>query len=253
MGRWLPVRKPREHPGRSRLIIVGVGLLVTAAVAASTQLAWPHSNSWRTAAYVLIGVMVTLIVADVANFIQEKIHKVQVEIQNFLVEIVNTRQKRSDAVIELCRKADREFRAVTFFPAVGVQDNPRRKPGEYLQVIEDALERDVEVTLVSATCDDVEAYCVEKSEDFKDASSKALIWIETRLRELDDRFDKLKLIRVPGERITVNICHNESAALMYHIALTSDKGSGFRSTDARIVDVAKGGFERYEEFSRQPV
>ncbi|HEX4465014.1 MAG TPA: hypothetical protein VH042_10280 [Solirubrobacterales bacterium] len=224
---------------------------MTGAVAASTQWAFPPSNSWRTAVYVLIGVIVTLVVADIANFIQEKIHKVQVEIQNFLVEIVNTRQKRAAAVIDLCRTADREFRAVTFFPAVGVQDDPKRVPAQYLQALEEALEGDVDVTLVSVSCEEAKQYCTERG--LKEGSSEALTWIESRLKELDGRFDTLTWITVPGDQITINVCHNESAALMYHMALASDEGSGFKSTDARIIDVAKGGFERYEEYNGNTV
>jgi hypothetical protein len=238
-------RKPREHPGRSRLIIIGVGFAVTVAVAASTQWAFPPSNSWRTAVYVLIGVIVTLIVADVANFLQEKVHKVQLEIQTFLMERVNTRQKRARVIVELCQSADAEFRAVTFFPAVGIQDDPAQVPAEYLQSLEAALVRGVKVMLISVSCEEAKAYCTENTGTFSGVHTDALVWIKARLEELGSRFDNLTWETTSGNMITVNVCHNESTALMYHMGLVDDKGSGFKSTDARILEVAKGVLSRY--------
>lgn len=250
MKGWFSRRRPWEHPGRSRLIIIGVGLTVTVVVAASTQWAFPPSNSWRTAVYVLIGVIATLIVADIANFLQEKVHKVQLEIQTFLMEQVNTRQKRAAAAIDICQIADTEFRAVTFFPAIGIQDDPTDVPAKYLLSLEAALVRGVKITLISVSGEEAKTYCRNNPEAFADASTESLGWIQARLEELVGRFNNLEWITITGDRITINVCHNESAALMYYLGLDGDSGSGFRSTDARVVDVAKGVFSRYERYSR---
>jgi hypothetical protein len=199
--------------------------------------------------YVLIGVLVTLIVADVANFLQENVHKVQLEIQSFLMERVSTRRKRADVIIDLCKNANGEFRAVTFFPAVGIQDDPTHVPAEYLQSLEAALVKGVEITLFSVSFDEAKAYCTKHTESFGNVSVDALVWIQARLEELVSRFGNLTWKTLAGDRITVNVCHNEVDALMYHIGLIDDKGSGFKSTDARILEVAKGVFSRYEAYS----
>jgi hypothetical protein len=227
---------------RFHLVTVAAAVLVTAGVVGSTQWGLPHDEHWRTALFVVAGVLATLWVADTA-------HGVQQEIRDFLMERVNSRQQRTDAVIDLCACAAHEFRAATFFPAVGIRDEPKRYPGIYLRTLEEALARGVDVTLVSVSCAEARAYCEEK--EFGDASRDALMWIEERLNELSDRFkDSLTWITVPGEAITVNVCHNESTALMYHMSLKDDDGDGFRSTDARIVAVAKGGFYRYRKYHK---
>lgn len=227
-----------------RPLTIAVAVLICLGVIASTEYGVPHSESWRGAIFVLIGILATLWVAGTAQMVQE-------EIRDFLMERVNSRSQRTVAVIELCNCAVHEFRAVTFLPAVGVRDEPEHGPGEYLHAVEDALSRGVRVTLVSVSCDEAKAYCEGK--DFGDDSCDALGWIGGRLTELSERFEEtLDWITVPGEAITVNVCHNESAALMYHMGLECDDGDGFRSTDARILSVAKGGFSRYEEYHRAP-
>lgn len=224
----------------SHLMTLAVAVIVVGLVAGAIHWQIPHDPVWRNAVFVVIGVLATLWVADTA-------HTVQREIRDFLMERVNSRPQRTDAVIELCRSATHEFRAVTFLPAVGVRDDPTLTPGIYLRTLEEALSRKVKVTLVSVACSDAKAYCEEK--EFSDASIEALSWIENRLTELRERFpDGLTWITVPGEAITVNVCHNESTALMYHMGLKKDDGDGFRSTDARILAVAKGGFGRYAKY-----
>lgn len=228
----------------SHLMTVTVAFAVAGVVAAMTHWQIPPGSSWRNTIFVVIGVLATLWVADIA-------YTVQREIRDFLMERVNSRPQRTNAVIELCRCATHEFRAVTFLPAVGVRDDPAVAPGVYLRAVEEALAapRNVKVTLVSVSCADARAYCEEK--EFSDASIEALDWIENRLTELRERFpDQLTWITVPGEAITVNVCHNESTALMYHMGLKKDDGDGFRSTDARILAVAKGGFSRYAKYNQ---
>ncbi len=123
-----------------------------------------------------------------------------------------------------------------------------------MAAIEDALERGVEVTLVSISLDEALAYSRENK--FDQSCLDALERIELRMRQLDRRFKKLIRIEVVGKAITVNVCHNESAALIYHMSLGikqreygDDFGAGFKSSDARIVTIAKGGFSRYRQFS----
>jgi hypothetical protein len=227
---------------RAHVAFAAAALLITLAVVVSTLRDWPSSDHWRTACYVILGILATLWVAHTA-------HRVQQEIKDFLMERVNSRKQRTDAVVDLCRCAEREFRAVTFFPAVGIRDAPNRVPGVYLHAIEEALSNGVDVTLVSVSCEEAKNYCEEK--EFDNDSIEALSWVEERLNELSARFvDQFTWITVPGEAITVNVCHNESAALMYHMSLKDDDGDGFRSTDARIVAVAKGGFDRYRKYHR---
>jgi hypothetical protein len=125
----------------------------------------------------------------------------------------------------------------------------------YLRAIEKALLQEVDVTLVSVSCAEALAYCEDNG--FSEGSCEALVWIGVRLEELSERFNnkhsknRLTWITVPGEAITLNVCHNESTALIYHMSLgDEDDGDGFRSTDARIVAVAKGGFSRYRKYHK---
>lgn len=239
----------RRHGSQIIILVVGAG--VTAVVALSTQLGLPSDDGWRTALYVLLGVAVTLVVATTTDGVHRKIQGVQWEIRDFLMERVNSRNERTAAVIDLCRKASHEFCAVTFFPAVGIRDDPESAPGEYLHALEEALaKKEIRVTLVSVSCEEAREYCKQNS-GFHPASYDALDWIGDRLKGLERRFpERLELIHVPGEAITVNVCHNESTALMYHMSMTNDDGAGFRSTDARIVAVAKGAFSRYMDYCR---
>jgi hypothetical protein len=226
----------------SRAVIIGVGSVATILIALTTQLAFPPSEDWRTAVYVFLGLLVTVVVADTADIIQR-------QIRDFLMERVNSRNERTAAVIGLCREAAHEFRAVTYFPVVGLRDEPDFAPAEYLRAIEGALDEEVDVTLVSISCEEAKRHCEEQG--FGTRSVEALDWIAQRLEGLERRFaDRFTVITVPPSAITVNICHNESSALMYHVGLDDDDGSGFKSTDARIVAVAKGGFARYQEFCR---
>jgi hypothetical protein len=241
------MRERRRHR-HMRAIIIGVGMAVTIVVAISTQLAFPPSNDWRTALYVLLGVIVTLVVADTADVVQQKIQGVQLEIRDFLMERVNSRHERTEAVIELCKSATHEFRAVTLFPVVGIQDDPETAPGDYLRAVEEALQNEAKVTLVSMSCDEAKQYC--ESRKLSDQSMRALNWVDERLAGLVNRFPhRLEVITVPGDTITVNVCHNDSTALLYHVGLQDDDGAGFRSTDARVVAVAKGGVARYTRFN----
>ena len=245
----------RRHR-HSKWFIVAVGLIVTAVVAISTQWAFPPSNDWRTALYVLLGILVTLVLANTSDVVQRKIQKVQFEIRDFLMERLGNRHERTAAVIELCRTAGHEFRAVTYFPVVGIQDDPKTAPAEYLRALEETLAKEVKVTLVSVSCTEARRYC--ELENFDEASIETLEWVEDRLKGLSSRFpDNLELITVPGDAITVNVCHNDSTALMYHVDLKDDKdddsekdkGFGFKSADARILAVAKGGVTRYRHYN----
>jgi hypothetical protein len=245
----------RRHR-HSKWFIISVGLIVTTVVAISTQWAFPPSNDWRTALYVLLGILVTLVLANTSDVVQGKIQKVQFEIRDFLMERLGSRHERTAALIELCRTAGHEFRAVTYFPVVGIQDDPETAPAEYLRALEETLAKEVDVTLVSVSCTEARRHC--ELENFGDASTEALEWVEDRLKGLARRFpNNLELITVPGDAITVNVCHNDSTALMYHVDLKNDKdldqeqnkGFGFKSADARILAVAKGGVTRYRRYN----
>jgi hypothetical protein len=219
-------------------VVGAVGLGLTIAVVVSTLLGVPSSSGARAAAYAVAGVGCTVFVA----FNQERI---QEEIRRFLMERVNSRRARTRLVIDLCREAEDEFRAVTFFPVVGIQDDPKSSPREYLNALETKLEVDhVEVTLVSMSCAEARDYCLERG--FNHGSIKALDWVEPRLEGLIRRFpDLLTVITIPGAAITVNLCHNHQTALIYHIDPEGDKGSGIKSNDRDVVEVAKGGVTRY--------
>lgn len=252
-GELMRVRGPRLNlHSHSRGIIVFIGILVTAVVIGLTLVGYPTSDGWHAAMYALLGIIATLWVADTA-------HRVQWEIRNFLMGRVNSRLERTDAVIELCESAVHEFRAATFFPAVGVRDDPEHGPTRYMNAIENALENEVEVTLVSISLDEALAYCRKRKRDFQQPCLDALDRIELRLKQLDKRFPNFVRIEVVGKAITVNVCHNESTALIYHMSLgpeagndSDDVGAGFKSSDARVVAVAKGGFSRYRQFSAAP-
>lgn len=236
------VRNRTRIRSTSRLKILAVGLTATLLVGLSIQLAVPPDNAMRTALYAALGILVTVVVADAADLVQRQIH-------DFLMERVNSRNERTMVVTELCQEASHEFRALTFFPVVGIWDDPDRAPWKYLLAIEEALARGVDVRLVSVSCTEAQKYCGTGDPPYGKASQDALVWAEERLEELARRFpDKFKRTIIRGDAITINICHHESAALMYHMGLNEDTGSGFRSTDARIVDVAKGGLQRYLTF-----
>jgi hypothetical protein len=233
----------------TRAIIIGVGSVTAAVAAVSTQFAFPPSTSWRSLLYFLLGVMVTIAIAYMSDVVQDTIHRVQLEIKDFLMEMVNSRHERTAAMIDLCRNAAHEFCAVTYLPVVGIQDDPETAPGEYLRALEEILLKEASVTLVSVSCREAREYC-EARDEFDDSSRDALLWVEERLAGLVRRFpEKFQVITIPGEAITVNVCHNDSTALMYHVGLDGDSGAGFKSTDARIVAVAKGGVERYAKYN----
>lgn len=225
-----------QRVNRNALIVVGFAL--TVCVVVSTWLGIPSSSGARAAGYAIVGVGCTVFVAINQGKIQE-------EIRRFLMERVNSRSARTRLVIDLCRKAEDEFRAVTFFPVVGIQDDPKSSPREYLNVLEKRLEDDgLEVTLISMSCAEARDYCLDRG--FNHGSIKALDWVEIRLKGLIDRFpDLLTVITVPRAAITVNLCHNHEAALIYHIDPEGDRGSGFKSNDRDLVDFAKGGVTRY--------
>lgn len=231
--------RPTNRDPRRGIVIVGFGF-VAAVVVLKLSTGFSPSNGWGAVVYGVVGVLVTLWVAHVAHGIQE-------EIRNFLMGKVNSRHERTDAVIAMCEEADSVFCAATFFPAVGIRDNPETKPSEYLIALEKALERDVNVSLVSVSFAEARQYCTKKR--FPAPSLKALDWIEKRLSELEGRFpDALSRREIAGNLMTTNVCFNDSSALLYHMSLVSDDdGAGFKSSDARILAVAEGGFSRYEE------
>jgi hypothetical protein len=240
------LRSQARARSTSRMKILTVGLTATLLVGLSIQLAFPPDNAMRTALYTALGILVTVVVADAADLVQRQIH-------DFLMERVNSRSERTEVVTELCKEASHEFHALTFFPVVGIWDDPEHAPWRYLLALEEALGRGVEVELVSVSCEEAQEYCDKADPPHGSASQDTLAWAEERLSELARRFpDSFKRAVIPGEAITINICHHESAALMYHMGLKEDTGSGFRSTDARIVDVAKGGLQRYLTFHSPP-
>lgn len=222
-----------------------MGLILTGFIALSTHLAIPSSTNWRTAIYTVLGLLLTLAAAYSDGKSQRKIQRGQEDIRTFLMERVNSRKERTAAVIELCKNAGTVFRAVTYFPVVGIQDDPDSAPSAYLNALEESLKTNVKVTLVSASCEEARGYC--EQQDFGAASLKAMDWIEGRLNELRLRFpEKLTIITLPGSAITVNVCHNDSTALMYYMSPEDDDGSaGFKSTDPLILAVGKGGADRY--------
>lgn len=235
-----------NQDGDSRGLVLFVGFASAALLALLTLTSVPPDSAWREATFVFLGIAATLWVSDIA-------YRVQWEVRNFLMGRVNSRLERTDAVIELCESANHEFRAATFFPSVGVRDDPERGPTRYLAAIENALERGVEVTLVSVSL--LEALAYSRENKFDQSCLDALDRIELRMKQLDQRFKSMNRIEVVGKAITVNVCHNESAALIYHMSLgvkakgADDFGAGFKSSDARIVAIAKGGFSRYRQFN----
>lgn len=224
----------------SYLLVGGLGAVVTAVVVASTLLEKPSDAGQRAGLYAVLGIVATIVVAVSSE-------KIQGEIREFLMERVRSRRARTAAVIDLCEKADHEFCAVTYFPVVGIRDDPHTAPRRYLNALEEKLDEKVKVTLVSVSCAEAKEYSEDRG--FTPESIDALIWVERRLEELVARYPNLRIITVPGSAITVNVCHNEEAALVYHMSPDNDNGLGFKSADPLVVDVAKGGALRYATYS----
>lgn len=249
----MPDRREGRGQGRSRTVILLGGILLTLLIAVTTQTGVPPS-AWRVALYTAIGVGVTLAAAYWTGALEERRQEAeermvgsQIEIRDFLMQRVNSRRERTAAVISLCKEANTEFRAVTFFPVVGIQDDPGSAPREYLNTLEERLDDEVEVTLVSVSCAEARAFGAERN--FSAASLKALDWIEERLQGLLRRYpDRLTMITIPGSAITVNVCHNESTTLMYFMSAIDDQGFGFKSDDPLVRTVAKGGAARYASY-----
>lgn len=245
----------RPSAGRDSLVSVLVVIIVLAIISVLLNLltGLPDVEGWDAAALAVIGVLVTLVVARTADSIQREVRKLQQEIQDFLMGKVNSRTQRTSAVIEICEKSDHKFRAATFFPAVGIRDNPDSEPMVYLKALEDALRKGVHVQLIFAPFDEARKYC-KGSDDFSTRCLVALDEVEERLNELQKRADAGNLKgtlwkrEIPGAQLTLNICYNDSAALIYHMSLDGkDAGAGFKSSDDRVREVAKGGFSRYRE------
>jgi hypothetical protein len=219
---------------------LALGVLLTLLVVVSTTFDFPGTEG-RAALYAVAGLLVSLGAAYSTELGQD-------EIRNFLMKRVNSRRERTAAVISLCEKAEEEFCAVTYFPVVGIQDDPGSAPGKYLNALEKILEEKmVEVTLVSVSCAEAREFAKERS--FRKSSLNALNWVEGRLAELVNRFpERLTWITVPGSAITINVCHNGSTALLYFMSPTDDKGSGFMSNDPKVLAVAEGGVNRYASY-----
>ena len=239
---------------RSRTVILLGGIFLTLLIAITTQTEFP-SSAWRTALYAAVGVGVTLAAAYWTGVVEERREEAeqrmvgsQVEIRDFLMKRVNSRRERTAAVISLCENAVEEFCAVTYFPVVGIQDDPGTAPSEYLSALEKILEeKRAEVTLVSVSCAEAREFAVERN--FRKNSLNALDWVEGRLEELVNRFpERLTMITLPGSAITINVCHNGSAALVYFMSPSDDKGSGFMSNDPKVLAVAEGGMTRYASY-----
>lgn len=235
-------RRVRDYP---YLPIIVSGAIFTLAVVLTTTRGIPEDPESRAAVYAILGVGMTVIATFLTEKTQGRIARDQSSIKNFLMRQVNSRPARTNAVIELCKEAETEFCAVTYFPVVGIQDDPDFAPLEYLNTLEGKLAKGVKVVLVSVSCAEARKYCEETKFSKGSASIKALARVEGRLTYLRTHFpDDLTVITVPGSAITVNVCHNDSTALLYHMSPV-DEGSGFQSNYPLVLDVAKGGAQRY--------
>jgi hypothetical protein len=247
-------RRARDY---SYLVLIALGAGFILAVVLTTVLESPKDPEDRATLYAVLGGIMSVLVAFLGLQGQKRVETGQTRIQSFFTAQLNSRHDRTNAVIEICEKAKTEFCAVTYFPVVGIQDDPDSAPFEYLNMLERKLNAKKRVVLVSVSCAEARKYCEEKAVYFprvKD-SLKALAKVESRLTDLvKHHTEHLTLITVPGSAITVNVCHNESTALMYHMTPRTeadDNGSGFTSRDPLVVSVAKGGAERYATYSHR--
>jgi hypothetical protein len=235
------------------LIALGVGFTLT--VVLTTVFDTPKDPEDRATLYAVLGGIMSVLVAFLGLQGQKRVETGQDFIQSFFTDQVNSRSRRTKAVIEICKEADIEFRAVTYFPVVGIQDAPKSAPFEYLNLLESKLNAGKKVVLVSVSCSEARKYCEEKAMYFPQVtdSLRALAKVESRLTDLAKHHtENLTLTTVPGSAITVNVCHNETTALMYHMTPKTeadDNGSGFTSRDPLVVSVAKGGAERYATYN----
>jgi hypothetical protein len=243
------VTPPGEFSRRSslRAATLAIGAFLTLTVAGSTWLDLPSSD-WRGALYTALGLLISLAAAYSAGTAQEESVETQKEIHKFLMEKVNSRSQRTATVISLCENAEQMFRAVTYFPVVGVQDAPDSAPREYLNALEKLLEGGtVEVTLVSVTCAEAREFAIQRN--FGQDSLNALEAAEKRLDWLKRRYPgRFRMTTVPGSAITINVCHNHEAALIYFMSAENDKGYGFKSNDSLIRDIAEGSAIRYSSY-----
>jgi hypothetical protein len=116
---------PTGGPARERSFrttTFALGAVLTLVVAITTVIDLPSSDL-RAAGYTAIGFVLSLMAAYSTGVTQEKIQIAQKEIRNILMDKVNSREERTQAVIKICEEAKQEFRAVTYFPAVGIQDH----------------------------------------------------------------------------------------------------------------------------------
>jgi hypothetical protein len=232
-----------------RTTTFALGAVLTLLVVVTTVLDIPSSDL-RAAGYTAIGFVISLIAAYSTGVTQGRLNDTQEEIRKVLMDRVNSRQERTQAVIEICEQAQEEFRAVTYFPAVGIQDDPDNAPRKYLNALENLLEDEVKVTLVSVTCAEARIFGAER--EFSNASLKALDYVEERLESLLRHYsDDLTIITLPGSAMTLNVCHNHETALIYFMSPIDDRGMGFRSSDSLIKQVAKGGATRYASYGER--
>lgn len=232
-----------------RTTTFALGAVLTLLVVATTVLDTP-SPELRAAGYTAIGFVISLVAAYSTGVTQGRLHDTQEEIRNVLMDRVNSRQERTEAVIEICKEATEEFRAVTYFPAVGIQDDPDNAPRRYLNALETLLKDEVKVTLVSVTCAEARIFGAER--EFSHTSLRALDYVEERLESLLRHYsDDLTIITLPGSAITLNVCHNHKTALVYYMSPIDDRGLGFKSSDDLIKRVAKGGATRYASYGER--
>lgn len=208
-------------------------------------------DGWSTIALGVTGILVTIVVARTGYRIQGEVRNIQRETQDFLMGKVNSRSQRTSAIIDMCTSADQTFCAATFFPAVGIRDRPDYEPMTYLRALEVALSAGVEVTLISVSLEEAKEYC-EGRDEFSKRCVMALEEVHRRLNEVQDRViagtldGTLERWELAGSQLTVNMCYNDSTALIYHMSLDGeDEGAGFKSADDRVLEVARGGFSRY--------
>jgi hypothetical protein len=230
-----------------RLVVAVVCLTVLVVI--STLLSIPSSPNWRSAIYVILGFLISWVATRSTDLNQVAMQQqTQEEIRKLFMQRVSSRSERTAAVISLCKDAESIFRAVTYFPVVGIQDNPKSAPSEYLNALESILKKEeVEVTLVSVSCAEAREFAIRRN--FGQDSLNALEWAEERLRGLTRRYrNHLRIVTVPGSAITMNVCHNHKSALVYFMSPTEDNGKGFKSNDPVVLEVAEGGATRYASY-----
>lgn len=219
------------------------------------------NDAWLGAAYVILGLTVTMWVAFIA-------HESQKDLSAFLFGKVDTRQKRTEEIIRLCEQSNDHFFAVTSLPAVGIRDSGAEKDSDdFLKALGRALDRGVEVTLISAERDACEEMCKNfdgVDPDDESRCMRALNNVCTRYREYNELASngsriKFRWHQIPRAGLTLHLCCNDSTALMYDLSLKDDRGDrgwAFISSDSRILHIVEGTFDRYKALAEtldQPV